>query len=74
VATSLIDETMLQIGAEDAWLWVTVEPIHKQIPGYVPRHRNMTVAELFSRSLVRIYGRHVVYSDGRTWYPEACVT
>jgi hypothetical protein len=29
-------------------------------------------AGLFLRSLIRIYGRHVDYSDGRTWYPEAC--
>jgi putative transposase len=42
VSAFLIDETMLQIGAEEAWLWVAVEPIHKQILGvYVSRHRNM---------------------------------
>jgi hypothetical protein len=27
----LIDETMLQIGSDQARLWVTIEPIHKQI-------------------------------------------
>jgi putative transposase len=75
VSAFLIDETMLQIGAEEAWLWVAVEPIHKQILGvYVSRHRNMIIAELFLRSLIRIYGRHVVYSDGGTWYPEACIS
>jgi putative transposase len=66
---------VLQIGAEEAWLWIGVEPIHKQILGVsVSRHRNMIVAELFLRSLIRIYGRHVVYSDGGTWYPEACIS
>jgi putative transposase len=33
VSAFLIDETMLQIGHEDAWLWVAIEPIHKQILG-----------------------------------------
>jgi putative transposase len=61
VSAFLIDETMLQIGAEEAWLWVAAEPIHKQILGvYVSRHRNMPVAELFLRSLIRIYGRNMV--------------
>ena len=57
VSAFLIDETMLQIGSTEAWLWVAIEPIHKQILGvYVSRHRNMIVAEAFLRSLVRIYG------------------
>ena len=32
----------------------------------------MLVAEKFIRSLVEKYGKHNVYSDGGTWYPEAC--
>jgi len=32
---------MLQIGAEEAWLWVAIGSIHKQIGDYVSRHRNM---------------------------------
>ena len=75
VSAFLIDETMLQIGSTEAWLWVAIEPIHKQILGvYVSRHRNMIVAEAFLRSLVRIYGKHTVYSDGGRWYPEACIS
>ena len=66
---------MLQIGSGEAWLWVAVEPIHKQILGvYISRHRNMIVAESFLRSLITIYGKHIVYSDGGTWYPEACIS
>ena len=35
----------------------------------------MIIVELFLRSLVNLYGRHVVvYSDGGTWYPEACTS
>jgi putative transposase len=33
----------------------------------------MLVAERFIRSLVSIYGKHTVYTDGSTWYPEACI-
>jgi len=33
---------------------------------------NMIVAESFLRSLIKVYGKHTVYSDGGTWYPEAC--
>jgi putative transposase len=66
---------MLQIGSGEAWLWVAVEPIHKQILGvYISRHRNMIVVEAFLSSLIRIYGKSTVYSDGGTWYPEACVS
>ncbi len=28
--------------------------------------------ESFLRTLITIYGKHTVYSDGGTWYPEAC--
>ena len=39
---------------------------------YIPEARNMLVAERFIRSLVSKYGKHTVYTDGGTWYPEAC--
>jgi putative transposase len=69
VAAFLIDETMLQIGSDGAWLWIAVEPIHRQILGvHISRHRNMLAAESFLRFLIK----HTVYSDGGSWYPEAC--
>jgi transposase-like protein len=50
---------MVQIGsADEAWLWIAIEPIHKQILGvYISRHRNIIVAESFLRSLVKVYGK-----------------
>ena len=39
---------------------------------YISEERNMLVAEKFIRSLVEKYGRHAVYTDGGTWYDEAC--
>src|ERR1051325_4784812 len=60
-AAFIIDETQIQIGSNEAWLWVAViEPIHRTIFG----------AESFLRSLVKLYGKHIVYSDGGTWYPN----
>ena len=32
----------------------------------------MLIAEKFIRSLVEKYGKHTVYTDGGTWYDEAC--
>ena len=32
----------------------------------------MLVAEKFIRSLVSKYRKHTVYTDGGTWYDEAC--
>jgi putative transposase len=52
---------------------VAVEPVHRYILGvYLSRHQNILVAQLFIKSLVQKYGKHAVYSDGGTWYPEAC--
>jgi putative transposase len=72
IAAFLIDETQLQIVSSEAWLWAAIEPIHTVVLGvYISRHRNMLVVEAFLKSLIEIYGRHIVYSDGGTWYPEA---
>jgi putative transposase len=73
VTAFVIDETMIQIGGNEAWLWIAIEPVRSTVLGvYLSRHRNMLVAESFLRSLIKIYGRHTVYSDSGTWYPEAC--
>lgn len=65
VSVFLTDETMLQIGSDQARLGIAVEPIHRQILGvHISRHRNMLVAESFLRTLIKIYGKHTVYSDG----------
>ena len=73
VQAFLVDETYVQVGSFEAWVWVAVEPVHRYILGvYLSRHQNILVAQLFIKSLVERYGKHVVYSDGGTWYPEAC--
>ena len=60
-------------GRNEEWLWIAIEPVHSIVLGiFLSRHRNMLVIESFLRSLIEIYGRLTVYSDGRTGYPEAC--
>jgi transposase-like protein len=39
---------------------------------YLSQDRNMLIAEKFIGSLVLKYGKHTVYTDGGTWYGEAC--
>jgi len=73
VSAFIIDETGIQIGKQHFWLWVCIEPIHSSVLGiYISEERNMLVTEKFIRSLVSIYGKHTVYTDGGTWYDEAC--
>jgi putative transposase len=61
ITAFIIDETQIQIGPNEAWLWVAIEPIHSRILGiYISRqHRNMLIAESFLRSLVKLYGKHI---------------
>ena len=73
VTAFIIDETIIQIGNQHFWLWFCIEPIHSSVLGiYISEERNMLVAEKFIRSLVEKYGKHTVYTDGGTWYDEAC--
>ena len=73
VQAFLVDETYVKVGSFEAWVWVRVEPVHRYILGvYLSRHQNILVAQLFLKTLVDKYGKHPVYSDGGTWYPEAC--
>jgi putative transposase len=73
VSAFIIDETIIQIGNHHYWLWICIEPVHKSVLGiYISNERNMFVAEKFIKSLVEKYGKHTVYTDGGTWYPQAC--
>ena len=73
VSAFIIDETIIQIGNQHFWLWIAIEPVNRTILGiYISEERNMFVTENFIRSLIEKYGRHTVYTDGGTWYPQAC--
>ncbi|MDR4512312.1 MAG: DDE-type integrase/transposase/recombinase [Nitrososphaeraceae archaeon] len=72
VTAFIIDETIIQIGNQHYWLWICIEPIQRSVLGIIYQKRNMFVAENFIRTLVSKYGRHTVFTDGGTWYPQAC--
>ena len=64
---------MVQTGCKHVWIWIAIQPVHKSVLGiHISEERNMFVAENFLRSLVSKYGKHIVYTDGGTWYPQAC--
>jgi putative transposase len=73
VTAFIIDETIIQIGNKHFWLWFCIEPVHSSVLGmHISEERNMIIAEKFIRSLVSKYGKHTVYTDGGTWYDQAC--
>ena len=69
----IVDETLIKVGSEYMWLWITIEPENKQILALtISKERNMFVAERHLSGLVKVYGKHPVSTDGGTWYPMAC--
>ena len=69
----IIDETLIRIGSQYVWFWVAIEPKNKQILQIdMSFERTMLVTERFIASLINIYGKHPVSTDGGIWYPQAC--
>jgi putative transposase len=68
----IIYETLIKIGSKYVWLWVAIEPKHRQIiKADISFERTMLVAERFISSLINRYGKHSVSTDGGIWYPHA---
>jgi putative transposase len=69
----IIDETLIKVSSELIWLWVAIEPIHRQILHIdISFERTMLIAERFIASLINTYGTHSISTDGGTWYPQTC--
>jgi putative transposase len=71
----IIDETQVKVGSQYIWLWVSIEPKHRQVLHIdIYFERNMLiVSEHFLSSLIDKYGKHRISTDGGTWYPpQAC--
>ena len=63
----------LKVGENYVWLWIAIEPIDKIVLGIrISIERSILVAERFIQKLCTEYGKHSVYTDGGTWYPQAC--
>ena len=73
IGVYVVDETLIQLGSELVWLWVTIEPENRQILALsISKERNMLIAERFLSGLVGVHGKHPISTDGGTWYPMAC--
>ena len=75
VSAFIIDETVIQIGSQQYWLWFCIEPVHSSVLGiYISEERNICLLQQKnSLDLISQYGKHIVYTDGGgTWYNEAC--
>ncbi|MGD9534126.1 MAG: DDE-type integrase/transposase/recombinase [Candidatus Nitrosocosmicus sp.] len=73
ISEFIVDETLIKVGPEYIWLWVTIEPENRQILALtISKERNMFVAERFLYDLIKMHGKHCVSTDGGTWYPPAC--
>ena len=59
ISALIIDETMIQIGNQNCWLWICIEPVNKSVfwNQYFKRKKHF-FAEQFIRSLVEKYGKH----------------
>jgi transposase-like protein len=56
-----------------------IEPIHQYTNKSLEfilylKTQEYVAAESFIRALIKIYGKHIVYSDGGTRYPKACIS
>jgi putative transposase len=62
---------LIRIGSQYVWLLVAIEPKNKQILHIdISFDRTMLiVSERFIASLINIYGKYPVSTDGGTWYP-----
>jgi putative transposase len=73
VSLFLVDETAVMVGGFPAWVWMAYEPLSRRILGpWLSWTRNSLQAEKFLKTLVRLYGRHPVWTDGAPWYSDAC--
>jgi putative transposase len=70
----IIDETLIKVGNQFAWLWIAIDSINKLILGIrISFERTILVAERFLNSLIKDYGKHSLSTDdGGTWYSYAC--
>ena len=52
----IVDETIIKVGSEYIWLWITIEPNNKEILALtISKERNMLIAERFLSGVVKIH-------------------
>jgi transposase-like protein len=67
VSLFLVDETAVMV------VWMAYEPFSRRILGlWLSWTSNSLQAERSLKTLVRLYGRHPVWTHGNPWYSDAC--
>jgi putative transposase len=70
VSEFIINETLLKLGNQYAWLWIAIDSIDKVILDiHISFERTILIAETFIKDLVKKYEKHPVFTDGGTWDP-----
>ncbi len=68
ISEYIIDETIIKVGQEHIWIWVSIEPENKEIVGIsISKEQNMFVAkERFISDVVEEHRKHPISTDGGT--------
>ena len=65
---AIVDETVVNVGGRQVWLWLAIEPEHRTVlAAMLTQTRNALVAYSLLASLRRRRVRHVI-TDGAPWY------
>jgi putative transposase len=74
VSSIFVDETMIRVKGRQAWVWVAFEPGLRVFLAFRVSYHPQSIpdAYLFLKELRIRYGRKPIWTDGGTWYPEAC--
>jgi putative transposase len=60
----IIDETQLKVGSQFIWIWIAIEPKHRQILQIdISFEITMLIAERFIASLINKFGKHPVSTE-----------
>jgi transposase-like protein len=56
--------SLIKVGSEIVWLWVTIEPENKQILAVtVSKERNTLIVEKFISRIVKIHRKHPISTN-----------
>lgn len=73
VRAIFVDETLIQIGSHDYWLWIAYEPtLNSCLMMHLSRERTIFVCYQFFKQLRSRYGKKPLFTDGAQWYNDAC--
>lgn len=68
-----VEEILIKVNGQDAWLWVAYEPnLHVCLLFRLPAERTIFVCRHLFKQLRNRYRNNPIYTDGARWYNQAC--